>query len=89
MFIVIYTVARLFAGADWPPGFATIIFINLLNLSIIGLLFGVFGAYLGRTYSQTKDRPLSIIDESVGKRVEDPAIRKHVLDMSSRVMNIL
>lgn len=83
LFLIVYLVAKLVAGADWPPGFVTLVLLILLNLSLTGLLFGVFGEYVGRILRQVREQPLSIIEKSVGigKIAESPAIR--ILDMSA------
>jgi dolichol-phosphate mannosyltransferase len=63
--IVGYTVGRLFFGADWPPGFATIIILILGSLSLNALFLGIIGEYLGRIYKQVKRRPLTIIEREI------------------------
>lgn len=82
LFLMVYLVAKLVAGADWPPGFVTLVLLMLLNLSLVGLLFGVFGEYVGRILRQVKEQPLSIIEKSIGlgEITESSAIR--ILDMS-------
>ena len=60
-----YAAGRLFFGANWPPGFATIIILLLGSLSLNALFLGVIGEYLGRIYKQVKRRPLTIIEREI------------------------
>jgi dolichol-phosphate mannosyltransferase len=60
-----YAVGRLFFGANWPPGFATIIILILASLSLNALFLGIIGEYLGRIYKQVKRRPLTIIEREI------------------------
>jgi dolichol-phosphate mannosyltransferase len=66
--IVGYSAGRLFFGANWPPGFASIIILILGSLSLNALFLGIIGEYLGRIYKQVKRRPLTIIEREI-----DPA----------------
>lgn len=63
--IIGYAAGRLFFGADWPPGFATIIILILGSLSLNALFLGVIGEYLGRIYKQVKRRPLTIVEREI------------------------
>ena len=60
-----YAAGRLFFGANWPPGFATIIILLLGSLSLNALFLGIIGEYLGRIYKQVKRRPLTIIEREI------------------------
>jgi dolichol-phosphate mannosyltransferase len=64
--IVAYGIGRLLFGADWPPGFATIIILILGSLSLNALFLGIIGEYLGRIYKQVKRRPLTIVECEIG-----------------------
>jgi polyisoprenyl-phosphate glycosyltransferase len=63
--ILAYGIGRLFFGANWPPGFATVIILILGSLSLNALFLGIIGEYLGRIYRQVKHRPLTIIEREV------------------------
>jgi len=63
--ILAYGVGRLAFGANWPPGFATIIVLILGSLSLNALFLGIIGEYLGRIYRQVKRRPLTVIEREV------------------------
>ena len=56
---------KLFLGRDWPAGFATLIIVVLLSLSLNTVFLGIIGEYLGRVYRQVKKRPLTIIAERI------------------------
>lgn len=71
--IAAYAVARLFLGANWPPGFASIIILILGSLSLNALFLGIIGEYLGRIYKQVKRRPLTIIE----REIDSAAARTH------------
>jgi len=64
--IIGYSAGRLFFGANWPPGFASIIILILGSLSLNALFLGIIGEYLGRIYKQVKRRPLTIVEREIG-----------------------
>lgn len=70
---IIYALAiRLFTDA-WVPGWA-IIFITILALNGLQFIFlGIIGEYLGRTYNETKRRPLYLVRERLGFAPTDDA----------------
>jgi polyisoprenyl-phosphate glycosyltransferase len=47
-----------------PQGITTLIVLGLLGIGVNSLGIGVLGEYLGRTYAETKRRPLFVIAES-------------------------
>jgi dolichol-phosphate mannosyltransferase len=49
-----------------PPGITTLIVLTLFNIGFTSLGIGVLGEYVGRTYAETKHRPLYVIEEIVG-----------------------
>lgn len=63
--ILAYGIGRLFFGANWPPGFTTIIILILGSLSLNALFLGIIGEYLGRIYRQVKRRPLTIVEREL------------------------
>jgi glycosyltransferase involved in cell wall biosynthesis len=64
--IVGYGIGRVVFGANWPPGFATVIMLILGSLSLNALFLGIIGEYIGRIYRQVKNRPLTIIERELG-----------------------
>lgn len=62
--IAIFFALRYFEGKITEPGFSSIILsIWFLSGTIISCI-GIVGIYLGKTFNQTKDRPVFIIDEA-------------------------
>ncbi len=63
---------KLFWGID-IPGYATIIVLILLLGSIQLFSIGIIGEYVGRTFEQSKNRPIYIAKESLGCDTEQEA----------------
>ena len=55
----------LFLTGSPPAGITTLIVLALLGIAINSLGIGVLGEYLGRTYAETKHRPLYVISDAV------------------------
>jgi dolichol-phosphate mannosyltransferase len=66
---LIYVV--LFLTGSPPAGITTLIVLALLGIAINSLGIGVLGEYLGRTYAETKRRPLYVIAEAVNIDIAD------------------
>jgi len=47
------------------PGWTSIIILNLFSLSLLLLILGIQGIYIGKIFEQTKNRPLFIIDKMI------------------------
>jgi dolichol-phosphate mannosyltransferase len=63
---VIYALVLRLLTSNWAPGW-TLIFIALLLIGGVQLVFlGVVGEYVGRIYSEAKDRPLYLVLEELG-----------------------
>ncbi len=66
-----YKRARLFT-TDWVRGWASI-FVAVLFLGGIQLIsLGIIGEYLGRVYTEVKQRPLYVIEKQVGFDQKNP-----------------
>lgn len=61
--VAIYTV--LFLTGSPPPGITTLIVLSFLGIGLNSLGIGVLGEYLGRTYSEVKNRPLYVVQETI------------------------
>lgn len=59
-----FYMAGYFFGSP-PRGISTIIALLIIGLGLNSLGFGILGEYLGRTYSETRRRPLYIVREMV------------------------
>jgi polyisoprenyl-phosphate glycosyltransferase len=78
---VIYTV--LFFTENPPPGITTLIVLAFLAIGINSLGIGILGEYIGRTYSEVKQRPLYVIEEAIGLE-RSTAERAQLLDHVQR-----
>tara|TARA_B100000795_G_scaffold158107_1_gene118817 strand:- start:2229 stop:3164 length:936 start_codon:yes stop_codon:yes gene_type:complete len=65
-FIVIlgFLIGKLMYGMDWPAGFATIVILLLLTLSVNAIFLGIMGEYIGRIYKQSKGIRV-IVEDSI------------------------
>lgn len=63
---IIYAVAQRLWTDNWVPGW-TLIFIAVMLIGGLQFIFlGVMGEYIGRIYSEAKDRPLYLVMEELG-----------------------
>lgn len=62
--LVIYTVGRLVFGQDWPPGFATLVGLQLTGMLLNAVFLAIIGSYVGRLFRQTKQSAVVVIDQS-------------------------
>ncbi len=69
---IIYTVFLRLFTTDWVRGWASI-FVAVLFLGGIQLIsLGIIGEYLGRVYTEVKQRPLYVIEKQVGFDQKNP-----------------
>lgn len=69
--ILAYVAGRLFFTQSWPPGFATLVVLILVSISLNALFFGILGEYIARIYRQVKKTPLTIVEKELN--APDPA----------------
>jgi dolichol-phosphate mannosyltransferase len=63
---IIYAVAQRLWTDNWVPGW-TILFIAVLLIGGLQFIFlGLMGEYIGRIYSEAKNRPLFLVMEELG-----------------------
>lgn len=63
---ILYAVVMRLLTSNWVPGW-TLIFITMLLIGGLQFIFlGVMGEYVGRIYSEAKDRPLFLVMEELG-----------------------
>ena len=48
-----------------PPGFTTLLVLLLAGIGVNSLGIGILGEYIGRTFSESKRRPIYVIEESL------------------------
>ncbi|MCI0682616.1 MAG: glycosyltransferase family 2 protein [Gemmataceae bacterium] len=63
--ILAYVAGRLFFTHSWPPGFATLVVLILVSISLNALFFGILGEYISRIYRQVKKTPLTIVEKEL------------------------
>lgn len=62
-----YVLWARFILRETPQGFTTLILAMVFLAGVQLLFLGIIGEYIGRIYEETKDRPLYIVDRSVGE----------------------
>ena len=65
----------LYLAGNPPPGLTTLIVLTLLGIGVNSLGIGILGEYLGRTYAETKRRPLYVIAETANVDVGDGSVQ--------------
>lgn len=68
-----YVAGRLYFSSSWPPGFATLVVLMLLSISLNALFFGIQGEYIARIYRQVKRRPLTIVEHELNRPADQKA----------------
>lgn len=64
---LVYATGRLFFELDWPPGFATVVVLQLLTFSLLALSVGILGEYVLRIYRLLNNEPMSIIEYEISQ----------------------
>lgn len=62
--IGVYLIASLFGSP--PPGIMTLLILMLFQIGMNAVGIGLLGEYVGRSYAETKQRPLYIVDYTLG-----------------------
>ena len=63
--MIVFAVSRLVWSVAWPAGLATTQILLLLGIGMNGLFMGIIGIYIGRIYDQVRQRPTTVIAETV------------------------
>lgn len=63
---IIYVLAIRLLTNTWVAGWATLAIAILLTSSIQLIFLGILGEYIGRSYIESKSRPLYFVDELIG-----------------------
>lgn len=71
-----------FIDQSLPPGFTTLTLLLLFNIGIGALGIGILGEYIGRIYTETKNRPLWIVNYTLNfehndRSAESESVEKH------------
>jgi glycosyltransferase involved in cell wall biosynthesis len=76
---MVYAVLMRLFTSNWVPGW-TLIFITLLMIGGLQFIFlGLIGEYVGRIYSEAKDRPLFLVLERLGFPESTKRVRGHLI----------
>ena len=57
-----YLVGKLLFGQEWPPGFATLVVLLLMSMTLNAMFLGILGEYIGRIFMQTKNINAPIVE---------------------------
>lgn len=62
-----YLMGKLLFGQDWPPGFATVVILLLMSMTLNAMFLGIVGEYVGRIFMQTKNINAPIVEATLGE----------------------
>lgn len=62
LYLLVVLIQKLFWGID-VPGYATIVLLILFFASVQLFCIGIIGEYVGRSFEQSKNRPIYIAKE--------------------------
>ncbi|NQU72687.1 MAG: glycosyltransferase family 2 protein [Rhodospirillales bacterium] len=85
--LIAYILIGWFSGKTvegWTSLMAVVVILGSVQMLVLGLI----GEYLGRTYMQTKDRPLFIVQDVVGRLTEPQVMRINELGFFQAVAQI-
>jgi dolichol-phosphate mannosyltransferase len=71
---IVYAVAQRLLTDNWVPGWTLIFIAVMLTGGLQFIFLGVMGEYIGRIYTEAKDRPLFLVMEELGFD-EDAAVQ--------------
>ena len=66
LYLLVVLIQKLFWGID-VPGYATIVLLILFFASVQLFCIGIIGEYVGRSFEQSKNRPIYIAKEVLGE----------------------
>jgi dolichol-phosphate mannosyltransferase len=61
----VYATLRIVSPENWPRGLATTTILILFGISINAIFLGIIGEYVGRIYTQVRDRPLVVVEDAI------------------------
>lgn len=73
---ILYVVLATFFGLITIQGWASVVVLELIIVSVLFLGFGILGGYLWNNLEQTRKRPLFIVDRQIGAPAPRPARRR-------------
>ncbi len=76
LFGIIVLIYTLVTRQGAPSGYATIVILNCFMFAVLFLIVGIIGEYLAVMFGELKDRPLYIVEETMG--IEKPESDGHI-----------
>ncbi len=70
-FLGIFLIVTLYFWQGFQSGWASLAVLNLFSTGIILICIGIAGLYIGKTFEQSKHKPLFIIDEVLNTKIDD------------------
>ena len=65
LILLFYLIGKLLFGQDWPPGFATLVILLLMSMTLNAMFLGILGEYIGRIFMQTKNLNAPVVEATV------------------------
>lgn len=75
-----YLIGKLILGQEWPPGFATLVILLLMSITLNAMFLGIVGEYVGRIFLQTKNINVPIVQATLN--VSAPANQAVIPDQT-------
>ena len=85
----VYVIAKCFVIKQAIQAFQAIILLILFFSGVQILLFGIVGEYLGRIFNETKNRPLYLVNEYNGDKLDSIAIITKDQDQLEQIYDII
>lgn len=63
--LAMYSIYEYFFGNTPPSGYTTLVLFMSISFSILFILIGIIGVYVGYTFDESKKRPIYLIDEVI------------------------
>lgn len=63
--LAIYSIYEYFFGNTPPSGYTTLVLFMSISFSILFILIGIIGVYVGYNFDESKKRPIYLIDEVI------------------------
>ena len=70
LILLFYLIGKLLFGQDWPPGFATLVILLLMSMTLNAMFLGILGEYIGRIFMQTKNLNAPVVEATVNVEAE-------------------
>ena len=65
LILLFYLIGKLLFGQEWPPGFATLVILLLMSMTLNAMFLGILGEYIGRIFMQTKNLNAPVVEATL------------------------